>query len=178
MHVDTFLPILSLVITNLVTIVELPMQPCNDWAIVACHMSGIDSDSRTMVKLETLDVKGTIIGSSWVSESYVPPSWEQVLIQLPNDVASVRCEIVGSPVILRDGKFTIFALRPKLSIKIEGPDVVLSSENSCGEWRLERKIDDGIWQPSPWKVPIIGGSSMFRLNREIVYKCGRTQNVF
>ena len=110
------LALLYLVITNLSMKVELPVNSRCDWASITCFMTG---DSRTNfygVTLESLDALGEPLTSGWVSESYVPPAWEQVIIPLPVETRAVRYTIWGPrphvDTIASMGRLTIFVTKP------------------------------------------------------------------
>jgi len=165
--------LLSVLLTNSVQEIDIPIVPCRDNAVMSGYFHG-DGTNMYGITMEALDQFGQVVASSWVEERYVPSVSETVGIALTPNVVKVRC-IVNGPnpeKVFSDGKFTLYQYQPSLRIQRFNSWFYLTWFDPEGCYWLERNDGKGWYRTSNISKVINFGNAftMWRLNRLIEYR--------
>lgn len=164
--------LLSVVLTNMVQTINIPIVPCRDNAVMSGYFHG-DGTNMYGIKIEALDAFNQVVAASWVGESYVPPMSETAGIALTPNVVAVRCTVEGPnpEKVFSEGLFTLYKQQPSLRIERQGTFFIISWFDPEGCYWLERNDGKGWYRTDQTKVPNAGNVfSMWRLNRLIEYR--------
>lgn len=168
--------LLSLVLTNNVTVVKLPFDACFDSA--TCLM-WFDTGNETCVAtnfygviLSSLDSRSNVLSHATVTECYVPAVSECLWVSIPPGASSLKCEVFGPSWASKDkvksvwsqGSMTALTVPPKLTIRQDGTNVILDNNDFGRCYQLE-SFSNGVWSPTPSVVPAILPSALYRLQR-------------
>jgi hypothetical protein len=163
------LAFLTVVLTNFVQVITLPIVPCMDNAIMSGYFVG-DGTNTYGIRIEALDVSTNVIQVSWVEEKYIPPMSETAGIALSPDVVYIRCVVEGPypEKTWKGGQFDLRLYEPPLHIKRDGNEIVMEWFDPYGCWVLQRKTKLG-WVESPDRVPNVE-MGIFRLHRDLIWR--------
>lgn len=148
--------ILSILLTNYIQTISLPIVPYQDYAIMSGHFKG-DGINLYGTRIESLDVKSNVIAFSEVTEYYVPPMTETAGIMLSPDAVAIKCIVLGNNPEGKwsNGKFQLILYQPTLHIYKNNTNVVLDWFDPYNCWTLEsNKLD----------------YTYYRLKRDLIYK--------
>ncbi len=164
--------LLSVVLTNVVQVIDIPIVPCRDNAIMSGYFQG-DGTNTYGIRMEALDRFNQIVASSWVEEKYVPPVTEFVEIALTPDIVKVKC-IVNGPnpeKVFSKGLFELYIYQPQLHIERQKNYFIISWFDPEGCYWLERNDGKGWYITDQTKI-VNGGNtfSIWRLNRLLKYR--------
>lgn len=155
--------LIAIAILSSIQIVPVSV-PCGSVATFTGRYSG-ELSALGEVRLEALDVDGTVIASAWVTESYQPPDAEQVQLVLGSDTRWLRCSALG-PSLLRlgDGQLDVSLERPVLEVVLSDDRTTLTlSWPDLGHcWRPQRLTALG-WVDCERVEAVTGGTGFFRL---------------
>lgn len=163
----SFPSVIFLPLTNDDTRIRFSPGWCNDTAwVYAWWDTHGDTNPVYGIRVQALSEAGQVEYVGWVMECYTPPMSETVPVLLTKSTRTVRCTMFGPNLSGKwnNAYFAVPDVRPLLTVKKHGPNLVLSWFDPGRCWQLESNSGDG-WEDSNPVVPATKCAEMFRLRR-------------